>query len=97
MVQRAILSFLSRINESSVLIGSGSENRTALEKRPVVRMVAHPKYDVRKDDYDVGVVKVATPFVVSAVRKPIALVAPGEDATAGEPVVVTGWGDTMVS
>jgi len=97
MVQRATLSILSRSNPASVSIGSGSENIAALEKRAVVRMVTHPKHDDRKKDYDAGVVKVATPFVVSAVHKPIALVAAGEDATAGEPVVVTGWGDTLVS
>jgi len=48
------------------MIGSGSENKTATEKRAVVRKVKHPKYNVPKSDYDVGLVEVATPFVVSS-------------------------------
>jgi len=87
----------SREDIMIVLVGSGGEKRSALERRTVVRMVAHPKYDRPKHDYDAGIIKVATPFEESAVRKPIALVAVGEEASAGEPVVVTGWGDTMVS
>jgi len=79
------------------MIGSGSENREALEKSAVVRKLAHPKYDSDADDYDVGVVTVAAPFVVSAVRKPIALVKAGEDAASHEPVVVSGWGVNRVS
>jgi len=79
------------------MIGSGSESLTALEIHRVVRKVVHPKFDRTKYDYDAGVVKIATPLVVSAVRKPIALVKAGEEAAAGEPVVVSGWGSTEVS
>jgi len=79
------------------MIGSGSENMQTLEKSAVVRSVAHPKYNRPTFDYDVGVVKVAKPFELSAVRKPIALVESGEDAAAQEPVVVSGWGTNRVS
>jgi len=81
----------------NVMIGSGSEYYPSLEKRAVVRIVEHPKYDRPKHDYDAGIAKVAYPFVFSNVRKPIALVAVGEEAVAGEPVVVSGWGLTQVS
>jgi len=50
-----------------------------------------------KYDYDAGVVNVEIPFVVSAVQKPIALVKAGEEAAAGEQVVVSGWGLNEVS
>jgi len=79
------------------MIGSGSVNVTALITRPVVRSVAHPKYHRKRYDFDVGVVKVEFPFIVSPVRKPIALVKAGEDPAAGEPVVVAGWGINDVS
>jgi len=82
---------------SDITIGSGSENQTALEKRSVLRRVVHPKYNTHTHDYDVGVVEVATPFIMSPVRKPIALVKGGEDPAAGERVVVSGWGYNLVS
>jgi len=78
-------------------LGSGSEDIFALEERDVERAVANPKYNKSTYDYDVGIVKVATPFVVSAVRKPVALVKAGEEAAGGEPVVVSGWGVAEVS
>jgi len=86
-----------RTDEKFITIGSGSENMLNLEKRGVVRSVGHPKYNRPKFDYDVGVLKVATPFVVSEVQKPIALVEAGEDAATREPVVVSGWGINRVS
>jgi len=53
-----------RTDVGTVMIGSGSENMSTLEKRAVVRSVAHPKFNGPIFlDYDVGVVKVATPFV----------------------------------
>ena len=62
-----------------------------------MRLVSHPKYYFMKYDYDAGVVNVEIPFVVSAVQKPIALVKAGEEAAAGEQVVVSGWGLNEVS
>ena len=62
-----------------------------------MRIASHPKFNVAKYDYDAGVAKVESPFVVSAFRKLIALVKAGEDAAAGEQVVVTGWGRNVVS
>ena len=69
----------------------------ALEKSDLVRSKSQPKYSIPQDDYDVGAVHVATPFVISAVPKPIALVKAGEEAAAQEPVVVSGWGVNQVS
>jgi len=63
-----------------------------MEKRAIERTVLHPKFSYDKYDYDVGVVKVKTPFVESATQKRIALVKAGEDPAAGEQVVVSGWG-----
>jgi len=92
------LSFIHyRPDLSYIKIGSGSKDVTALKKRDIVRFVEHPKYDSEVYDYDVAVVKVTTPFVVSAVEKPVALVEAGEYAAAGEPVVVSGWGINRVS
>jgi len=68
-----------------------------VEIRAIVRSVAHPKFNKKTIDYDAGVVKVATPFVESDIRKPVALVKVGEEAAAGEPVVVSGWGVSPVS
>jgi len=82
---------------SIIRIGSGSEDMRTLETRPVVRSVAHPKYNRITIDYDAGVVKVATPFVKSDIRKPIALVKVGEEAGKGEFAVVSGWGMNRVS
>jgi len=79
------------------MIGSGSENLSNIQKHAVVRNEAHPKFYRRTFDYDVGVVKVATPFVLSDVRKPIALVKAGEEPADRESVVVSGWGTNRVS
>jgi len=79
-----------------LMIGSGSEYFLSLEKRAVVRTTTHPKFDSSTDDYDVGIVKVETPFVVSAVQKPIALVDAGEYPLT-KAVVVSGWGHNDVS
>ena len=87
----------SRADVNNIMIGSGSENMPDLQKQAVVRNVAHPKYDSITLDYDVAVLKVATPFVVSDVRKPIALVKAGEEPADHEPVVVSGWGTNKVS
>jgi len=67
--------------------------------RSVVRKVAHPKYNDFQPlyDYDVGVVQVKTPFDMSAVERPIALVKVGEEAAAGEQAVTTGYGHSRVS
>ena len=69
---------------------------TALEKRAVEQIVAHPQFDMEVYEYDAAIVKVATPFVVSAVTRPVALVKAGEEAAGGEPVVVSGWGSNRV-
>jgi len=79
------------------MIGSGSENVSNLKLRAAVRSVWHAKFTLESLDYNVGVVKVATPFVVSAVEKPIALLRAGEEVAVGEPVVVSGWGLNEVS
>jgi len=78
------------------MIGSGSEYLSSLEKRAVVRRMKHPKYDSSTNDYDVGVVKVETPFVVSAVQKPIALV-DAEEEPLTRAVFLSGWGLNDVS
>ena len=88
---------ISRWSVCLVTIGSGSENMTALETHAVARIVKHPKYNGSILDYDAQMAKLQTPVVESNVRKPIALVAAGEDGAAGEPVVVSGWGVTKVS
>ena len=87
----------SRNDIKAMRIGSGSENLLTQEKRAVEKIVIHPKFSEETLDYDVAVVKVASPFVPSAVQKPIALVNPGEEPAAGEPVVVSGWGRNKVS
>lgn len=86
-----------RDDVNSVTIGSGSENMLNVEKTAVVQCTAHPKHSMLTMDYDVGVAKVATPFVVSDVRKPITLMKAGEEPAAHEPVVVSGWGTNSVS
>ena len=78
-------------------IGSGSEDLTALKKRAVMRRVKNPTIDKWTNDYDVGIVKVATPFVESAVQQIIPLVKAGEEPSAGEPAVVAGWGVNKIS
>jgi len=81
-------------------IGSCSENMTmtALETHALARIVKHPKFNETTIlEWDAGIVKLETPVVESAVRKPNALVAAGEVGAAGEPNVVSGWGDTKAS
>ena len=78
------------------MIGSGSEYFFNLKKRAIVRRMIHPKYDSSNLDYDAGVVKVETPFVVSAVEKPIALVAANEHPPTWN-VSISGWGKNNVS
>jgi len=87
----------SRNDVKTLKIGSGSANISAVQQHAVVRVVSNPKYIKSTHDYDVGLVKVAIPFVVSAVRKPVPLVNVGEEAAGGEPVVVAGWGFAEVS
>jgi len=80
-----------------ITIGSESANYSTLENHDVIRCVVHPKYTRDSLDYDSAIVKVATIFVVSAVRKPISLVGAGEYAVVGDQAVVTGWGINRVS
>jgi len=87
----------SRDDVNALTIGIGSENLLKLETTAVVRGQMHPNFISPKMDYDVAVVKVATPFVVSNVRKPIASVKAGEEPAASEPIVVSGWGINEVS
>ena len=79
-----------------IQIGSASNDRTDMVLRRVVR---YPKWDDFEPlyDYDVGVTQVKTPFDMSAVERPIALVKVGEEAAAGEQAVITGYGHSRVS
>ena len=87
----------SRTDINSIKIGSGATNRFELEKHAVERIVAHPLHRWVTLDYDAGVVKLVSPIVESDVRKPVALVKTGEHPTGAEPLIVSGWGCTMVS
>jgi len=81
-----------------VKIGSASSDSYNMVLRATGRSVLHPK---SKEwgwlyDYNVGVTQVKTPFDMSAVERPIALVNVGEVAAAGEQVVITGYGRNRV-
>jgi len=81
-----------------VQIGSASNDSFDMVLRRAVRSVAHPEYDDFSEycDYNVGVTHVRTPFDMSAVERPIALVNVGEVAAAGEQGVITGYGFSRV-
>jgi len=69
-----------------------------MKLRYVVRHLKHPKFDNDNGlDYDVGVAKVKTPFLMNAIEKPVPLVRAGEDPDPGEHAIVSGWGDNRVS
>jgi len=81
-----------------IQIGSASNDSYDMVLREAVRSVPHPKWDEWNDyyDYNVGVTQVRTPFDMSAVERPIALVNVGEVAAAGEQGVITGYGNSRV-
>jgi len=66
------VTIIFRDDVRALKVGSGSAIITAVEEHAVVRMVAHPKFDWLKHDYDAGIAKLKTPLVESAVQKPIA-------------------------
>jgi len=78
-------------------IGSGAEELSKLQKQPVARVAVHQNYSTNSLDYDVAVIKVATPFTVGPNRKPIAFTSIRELPKDNERVIVSGWGITEVS
>ena len=81
-----------------VKIGSASSDSYNMVLRSALRSVPHPKWNEwnKLCDYNVGVTQVRTPFDMSAVESPIALVNVGEVVAAGEQAVVTGYGESRV-
>ncbi|KAJ1521906.1 hypothetical protein ONE63_002242 [Megalurothrips usitatus] len=55
-------------------------------------IAAHPRYNKRTTQNDVGLVRLSRPIQFSDTVKPTTLVAQGHEVTVNETLTVTGWG-----
>jgi secreted trypsin-like serine protease len=81
-------------SEMWVLTGTQSlAANTGGVRRAVAQIVRHPQYNPRTSDFDIAVIKLATPATGIRTAK---LIMPAQEATraaAGDQAFVTGWGD----
>lgn len=71
---------------------SGSTYMGTIGGSYVEKIVVHGKYDDKRNDYDIAVMKLSSPITVSDVRRPVCLPPTSLGMKGGDPLVVTGWG-----
>ncbi|XP_063061948.1 transmembrane protease serine 4a isoform X2 [Engraulis encrasicolus] len=58
----------------------------------VEKIILHSRYDNKRNDYDIAMMKLSSPITVSDVRRPVCLPPSAMGLKGGDPLVVTGWG-----
>ncbi|KAF4528688.1 hypothetical protein B566_EDAN015500 [Ephemera danica] len=87
--------FTKDMTPSQLIVRAGSGSLYAGGTlHPVASIKIHPQFDIIKQDYDVSIIQVKTPFVINTRSAPVALPVPGSSPAVGTMAVVTGWGYT---
>lgn len=63
----------------------------------VLEVFIHPDYDNREYDYDLAIVKLASPLEFSEEIQPIRIPAASDQSKDGDMMLVSGWGNTQSS
>ncbi|XP_071451631.1 trypsin-3-like [Hetaerina americana] len=89
---RGFKSKVSEVKNLQLVAGSVKIDEGTIHKISV--SITHPNYDPNTYDWDIAVLKVSRPFVLSKTVSPVSLPEEGEELEAGVLVKVSGWGYT---
>ena len=77
-----------------VLIGEHDTSDSIVDRRDVIKITNHPKYENEDGHYDVGILFLSSTITFSSTIAPICLPTSTQSLYTGQVATVTGWGDT---
>ena len=77
-----------------VLIGEHDTSDSIVDRRDVMKITNHPKYENEDGHYDVGILFLSSTITFSSTIAPICLPTSTQSLYTGQVATVTGWGDT---
>ena len=77
-----------------VLIGEHDTADSIVDRRDVIKITNHPKYENEDGHYDVGILFLSSSITFSSTIAPICLPTSTQSLYTGQVATVTGWGLT---
>ena len=77
-----------------VLVGAHNTEDTDVDRRDVMKIRSHPRYNHNNADYDFAILFLSSPLTFSSTIAPVCLPASTQSLYTGQVATVTGWGLT---
>ena len=79
---------------AKVLVGEHNTADTDVDRRDVMKIRSHPRYNHENADYDFAILFLSSPLTFSSTIGPVCLPASTQSLYTGQVATVTGWGLT---